>query len=377
MSSGGIAQLVAIGAQDVFITGNPEVSFFQSVYKHHTNFSQVVSRQIIQGNPSAGGMSTVRFERNGDLMGYVYISPVCLIGGIPTTYQTVNWSNVINYVEFYIGGQLIDRQDSTFTEFLAPNLLAQNVTKSALAANHAGYGSLSSFYPLRFWFCENAQSALPLVALQYHDVEVRIYWSTNLNSAVTPTVNGLTDPSAPNTIINFELYVQNVFLDADERKHVTDKTHEVLITQVQYMNPTNTKNMPIVFNHPIKYICATNGTVSTGTTNTSNALTSTQNQIIIQINGVDIADYKYASPHFTQASAYYNVPYSASNAGAYFIFPFCLDTSRLQPTGTLNFSRLDSFRIVSQSLNITNTVYGVNYNILKIQNGMGGLMYSN
>ena len=377
MSSGGIAQLVAIGAQDVFITGNPEVSFFQSVYKHHTNFSQVVSRQIIQGNPSAGGMSTVRFERSGDLMGYVYISPVCLIGGIPTTYQTVNWSNVINYVEFYIGGQLIDRQDSTFTEFLAPNLLAQNVTKSALAANHAGYGSLSSFYPLRFWFCENAQSALPLVALQYHDVEVRIYWSTNLNSAVTPTVNGLTDPSAPNTIINFELYVQNVFLDADERKHVTDKTHEVLITQVQYMNPTNTKNMPIVFNHPIKYICATNGTVSTGTTNTSNALTSTQNQIIIQINGVDIADYKYASPHFTQASAYYNVPYSASNAGAYFIFPFCLDTSRLQPTGTLNFSRLDSFRIVSQSLNITNTVYGVNYNILKIQNGMGGLMYSN
>jgi hypothetical protein len=256
-------------------------------------------------------------------------------------------------------------------------LLAQNVTKSALATNHAGYGSLSSFYPLRFWFCENAQSALPLVALQYHDVEVRIYWSTNLTSSVTPTVNGLTDPSAPNSIVNFELYVQNVYLDTDERKHITDKTHELLITQLQYMNPTNTKNMPIVFNHPVKYICATNGSVSTGTTNTSNALTSTQNQIIIQINGVDIADYKYASPHFTQAPAYYTVPYSASNAGAYFIFPFCLDTSRLQPTGTLNFSRLDSFRIVSQTLNITNTVYGVNYNILKIQNGMGGLMYSN
>jgi hypothetical protein len=377
MSSGGIAQLVAIGAQDAFITGNPEVSFFQSVYRHHTNFSKVVSRQVIQGNPSAGGMSSVRFERSGDLMGYVYISPICLIGGVPTTYQTVNWSNVINYVEFYIGGQLIDRQDSTFTEFLAPNLLAQNVSKSALATNHAGYGSLSSFYPLRFWFCENAQSALPLVALQYHDVEVRIYWSTNLKSGVTPTVNGLTDPSPPNSIVNYELYLQNIFLDSDERAHVTNKTHELLITQLQYMNPTNTKNMPITFNHPIKYICATNGAVSSGTTNTSNALTSTQNQLLIQINGTDIEDPKYASPHFTQAGAYYAVPYSASNAGAYFIFPFCLDTSKLQPTGTLNFSRLDSFRIVSQSLPITNTVYGVNYNILKIQNGMGGLMYSN
>ena len=378
MSSGGIAQLVAIGAQDTFITGKPEVSFFQSVYKHHTNFSQVVDRQIIQGNPSPGGMSSVRFERSGDLMGYVYISPICLINGIPTTFQTVNWSNVINYVEFYIGGQLIDRMDSTFTEFLAPNLLAQNVSKSWHSRNHAGYGTSSSFYPLRFWFCENAQSALPLVALQYHDVEVRIYWSTNLNSSVASSVGGITDPSAPNSIVNYELYVQTIYLDDDERKYMTNKTHEMLITQVQYMNPTQTKNMPIVFNHPIKYICATNSVdVSNTTTANTFALTSNQNQILIQINGTDIADLKYACPHFTQVPAYYNTPDSAGNAGGYFLFPFCLDTSRLQPTGTLNFSRLDSFRIVSQSLNITNTVYGVNYNILKIQNGMGGLMYSN
>jgi hypothetical protein len=95
------------------------------------------------------------------------------------------------------------------------------------------------------------------------------------------------------------------------------------------------------------------------------------------VNGTDLADYKYATPHFTQAPSYYYVPFSGSNLSSYFIVPFCLDTSKLQPTGTLNFSRLDSFRIVSQSLNITNTVYGVNYNILKIQNGMGGLMYSN
>jgi hypothetical protein len=374
MSSGGITQLVAIGAQDTFITGKPEVSFFQSVYKHHTNFSQVVSRQIIQGNPSSGGMSLVRFERSGDLMGYVYISPICTIGGVPTTYQTVNWSNVINYVEFYIGGQLIDRIDSTFTEFLAPNLLAQNITKSSFAANHPGFGTRSSFYPLRFWFCENAQSALPLVALQYHDVEVRIYWSTNLKSSVADPA----DPAPPSSIVNYELYVQNIYLDDEERKYMTSKTHDMLITQVQSMNPTMTKNMPIVFNHPVKYICSTpKVSVTSGSTNSSNALISNQNQIIIQINGVDITDYKYATPHFTQAPAYYNVPFSGSNAGAYFLMPFCLDTSKLQPTGSLNFSRLDSFRIVSQSVNIYDTVYGVNYNILKIQNGMAGLMYSN
>lgn len=373
MSSGGVSQLVAIGAQDAFLVGKPEVSFFHSVYKQHTNFSQVVSRQVIQGNPSPGGMSSVRFERSGDMMGYVYISPICTVAGVPTTYQTVNWSNVINYVEFYIGGQLVDRQDSVFTELLAPNLLAQNTSKSSGVYNHGGFGKTSFFYPLRFWFCENAQCALPLVALQYHDVEVRIYWSTNLNSTVIISP----DPVAPSAIVNYELYTQYIYLDDNERKYMTDKTHNMLITQVQYMNPTNTKNMPIVFNHPIKYLCATNGTTSSSSGSYSNALTSAQNQIIVQINGTDISDYKYACPHFTSAPAFYNVPFSGSNSDSYFLMPFCLDTSKFQPTGSLNFSRLDSVRIVSQSINITNTIYGVNYNILRIQNGMGGLMYSN
>ena len=375
MSSGGISQLVALGAQDAFLVGNPEVSFFQSVYRQHTNFSQVVSRQLIQGNPSSGGMSSVRFERAGDMLGYVYISPICTgNNGTPTTYQTVNWSNVINYVEFYIGGQLVDRQDSVFTEFLAPNLLAQNHTKSTESYNHGGFGKSSFFYPLRFWFCENTQCALPLVALQYHDVEVRIYWSTNLLSSVADPA----DPFAPSRIVNFELYTQYIYLDDNERKYMTDKTHNMLITQVQYINPTNTKNMPIVFNHPIKYLCATNGTSTSSNVGSSSvALTSNTNMIIVQINGTDISDYKYACPHFTSAPAFYNVPFSGSNTDSYFLMPFCIDTSKFQPTGSLNFSRLDSVRIVSQSQNIGTTIYGVNYNILKIQNGMGGLMYSN
>ena len=376
MSSGGMTQLVAIGAQDVWITGKPEVSFFQSTYRRYTNFSQVVSSQVIQGNPSPGGMSSVRFERSGDLMGYIYISPTCLVDGIASAYQTVNWSNIINYVEFYIGGQLIDRQDSTFSELLAPNLLAQNITKSSIISNHGGYGTPSFFYPLRFWFCEQFSSALPLIALQYHDIELRIYWSSNLNSPIASS-SGVVDPAPPNAIINFDLYMQNVYLDASERKLMTEKKHELLITQVQYMNPTNKKNMPLSFNHPIKFICSSAGTVSSQTASNVNALTSYQNQIIIQINGVDIGDYKYACPNFTQTPTFYHTPFSSSNSCSFFIMPFCLDTAKFQPTGTLNFSRLDSFVIVSQSQDITTTVYGVNYNILKIENGMGGLMYSN
>ena len=351
MSSGGVAQLVAIGAQDAFLVGKPQVSFFQSMYKQHTNFSQVVDRQILQGNPSAGGMSTVRFERKGDMIGYVY-----LVGNNGSnTFSTNDWSSVINYCEFYIGGQLIDTQDSIFTEYLAPDLFAQNLSKSALGSTHGGVGTDSYFYPLRFFFCENWQSALPLVGLQYHDVEIRIYWK-----AVPVT--------------NWDCYTQYIFLDDVERAMFSQKTQYMLMTQVQKSIPLgNNKMHEIVFNHPMKYL------VSSAMANpaSSNALVSDSNMVLVQINGTDIGDYKYACPNYTAAMSYYHTPFSVGNDKDFFFFPFCLDSSKLQPSGSLNFSRLDSVRIVSQSLPLTDTVYGVNYNILKIESGMGAIMYSN
>jgi hypothetical protein len=368
MSSGGVAQLVAIGAQDAFLVGKPEVSFFQSAYKHHTNFSQVVGRQILQGNPTNNGMTTIRFERNGDMLGFVYLTATVSAGGVQSSYSTGNWSNLIDHTELYIGGQLIDRQSSEFTEFLAPEVFAGNLAKSSLGSLHGGYGSQSYFYPLRFWFCENWQSALPLVALQYHDVEVRIYWTANISSAIAAYSS---DAFTPSQIVKWDVYAQYIYLDDAERKWMADKTHTLLINQVQYMTPVMNPTMPIVFNHPIKYLCATPGTSLTST------LTSNTNQIILQINGTDIGDYKFACPNYTTVQSYYFTPFSYGNDNTYFLYSFGLDTAKFQPTGTLNFSRLDSMRIVSQSGNITNTVYGVNYNILKIQNGMGGLMYSN
>ena len=101
------------------------------------------------------------------------------------------------------------------------------------------------------------------------------------------------------------------------------------------------------------------------------------NKIKLQINGTDVADYKYAAPHFTRVASYYHVPFLDDNDDDLFLFPFCIDTSKLQPTGSVNFSRLDSARITSQSDNLTSDIYAVNYNILAVQNGMAGLMYAN
>ena len=154
--SGGIAQLVAVGAQDAHLVGQPEVSFFRSNYKRHTNFAQTVERQVIQGNPSTGGMSTVRFERKGDMVGYVYIAPND--GTKAVTFTPSEWVAAISKVELLIGGQVIDEQTSTFSQYMAPTVLAQNLTKSTSGFAEA---AKSKFYPLRFSFCENAQTAIP------------------------------------------------------------------------------------------------------------------------------------------------------------------------------------------------------------------------
>jgi hypothetical protein len=359
MSSGGLSQLVAIGAQDAFITGNPEVSFFQSTYKRHTNFAQVIDRQMIQGTPTPGGMSTIRFERRGDLLGFVYL----VANDGTKTLAPEDWTALIDSAELYIGGQLIDRQDSNFTERIAPYVFSQNISKSTLGGGHSGPGATSSFYPFRFWFCENMQSALPLVGLQYHDVEIRIYWG----STFTFTPSGTTTPQ---TAIGWDAYSQYVFLDQSEREHVMTKTQTMLITQVQKMPASGFKTQEIVFNHPIKYL------VAAPIDPAASALTSESNKIVVQINGTDIGDYKFAAPNYTDVMLYYFSPFTLTD-NSVFLFPFCLDVSKLQPTGSLNFSRLDSVRIVSQSLAITDVIYGVNYNILRVEKGQAGLMYTN
>jgi len=327
--SGGIAQLVAIGAQDAHLVGQPEVSFFRSNYKRHTNFAQTVEKQVIQGNPTANGMSTVRFERKGDMVGYVYIANR---GG-----NLTNWDARISKVELLIGGQVIDEQDYEFSATLAPTVMNQTYSKSTYSGE--------TFYPLRFSFCENAQSAIPLIALQYHDVELRITWGA------TATADA-------------EVYVQFIHLDTDERTALSSTPQNMLITQTQKAVASASKTQELNFNHPMKYLVAVNAM-------------SAADKLKLQINGTDVTDAKTVIPHFTSAPIYYHTTAGNCTADNLILIPFCLDTAKVQPTGSLNFSRLDSARLVSDNTSFANTIYAVNYNILRIENGMGGLMYSN
>ena len=343
--SSGVVQLIAIGAQDEHIMGEPEISFFSSTFKRHSNFSQSVEKQTIQGAVKNNAMSSIKFERSGDLLGYTYLA----IDNNVKALDVNRWDNLIDKVELLIGGQVIDTQDSAFTEKIAIDTFATNMSKSAMGT-HPGISSNSYFYPFRFFFCEGAQCALPIVSLRYHDVELRIYWGSQASN------------------YNFECYSNYYYLDNEERGNLVSRNHNLLITQVQKSIPSNELIQELTFNHPVKYLACSD-------TTTEGALTSATNKVKIEINGLDLCNFKFGKPHFMEIPNYYHTTFVTSPD--FFLYCFCLSTSSLQPTGTLNFSRLDSAKIISQTTKINDPIYAVNYHILRIQNGMAGLTYAN
>ena len=360
-------QLVAMGAQDVHLTGDPKVSFFRSNYQRHTHFSGVTDRQLIQGRPTPGGISTLRFERKGDLLSYVYLTA----SDSSTNILQIDWSTVIDKVELLIGGQIVDTQDFFYMTRIDPVLMSTTFSQKYNGDNLSSY-----FFPLKLFFCKDWQVSLPLIAMQYHDVEVRITWSQNLNSNLTIQGAG---SSTPGSSLQYQAWARYIFLDKMEREFFASSQMDLLIQQVQRVLVPASDKADLVFSHPVKFIA-------------SNVLPYTSQTVKQQINGTDVIDFS-PLPHFVDVPQYYHTPYGyigsansggiSTNQSNVFVIPFCLDTSKMQPTGTLNFSRIDNYKLVTNSPNTWSDIvgsqyfYAVNYNILRIQNGMGALLYAN
>jgi hypothetical protein len=388
--SGGLIQLVATGAQDVYLTSKPEVSFFRSGYKRYTHFSNSVERQLIQGKPVPGGISTIRVEKKGDLLSYVYMTAIDPSGAL---IPNIDWSSkIIDKVELLIGGQVIDIQDSFFSTRIEPVTGATNMNQRLLplqTGTQPGFNA-NSFYAFKFFFCKDWQSALPIVALQYHDVEFRITWSQNLGTVCGTSVipgNSTTTYAG----LQYVLWSNFIYLDQAERDHFMEaKQHNILITQVQRQAVQSTSVMELTFVHPVKYLAfQSNNYASVYSSSPTAALTL---QMKTQVNGVDIGDFRPMC-QWVDTTQYYHSPYGyvpTTFTANVAVIPYCLDTSKLQPTGTLNFSRIDTYRLVTptnitvQTVTKSNNplatttpyIYAVNYNILRIMDGMGALLYN-
>ena len=191
--SGGVVQLVAVGPQDAWLTGKPEVSFYRSNYKRYTHFANSVERQVIQGQPIAGGISTIRFEKKGDLLSYVYLN---IRDSNGASFVNPDWTKIIDKVELLIGGQIVDTQDIEYMTDIEPITGAQTYSQRYLNNNSATFNNQkNSFLPLKFFFCKDWSVCLPLIGLQFHDVEIRITWSPYLSQTIT--IGNTTTPVLP------------------------------------------------------------------------------------------------------------------------------------------------------------------------------------
>lgn len=394
-------QLVAYGAQDVFLTGNPQISFFKVVYRRHTNFAMESIEQTFNGNPELGNRVTCTISRNGDLITNMWLE-VDFEDNFSTS-QPVNslGHSLIEYITLEIGGQQIDKHYGEWLEIWSELTMPEekrNGFKEMIGRRDAGVTyspeSKKLYIPLQFFFCRNPGLALPLIALQYHEVKVNIkFRSASELSRGTENVKFNTNP---------RLYVDYIYLDTEERRRFAQSQHEYLIEQLQHTGPESTKddNHRINFNHPVKEIIwvtrksnadpmefgnvdhtagnyfaedALTGSVSMPTTYDSFT------KCKLQLNGHDRFSERDAS-YFRLVQPYQH--HTRVPSKFIYLYSFAINPESHQPSGTCNFSRLDNVTLTLTDLKNKSAdgellVYAVSNNILRIMSGMGGLAYSN
>jgi hypothetical protein len=425
---GGLMQLVAYGAQDIYLTGNPQITFFKVVYRRHTNFAVESIEQTFNGQADFGKRVTATISRNGDLIQQMYLEVIAPVVTGPTapcwTYGIGN--ALVKQAEIEIGGQLIDRQYgdwmNIWTELTTP--AGKRAGYDNMVGNKAGTtgnnqkGAVSTtaalrFYvPLQFWFNRNPGLALPLIALQYHEVKLNLELRN-----LTELVNGSDNVTPTSTVgLGCKLYVDYVYLDTDERRRFAQVSHEYLIEQVQFTGSEsisatdNNKNVTLNFNHPVKelvwvHVPTSNVAVNTLTGNRwfnysgANDTTTEMDSFtsaLLQLNGHDRFSVRFAD-YFRKVQNYEHhtrVPRVGKDLDVddfrnqyIYSYSFALSPEEHQPSGTCNFSRIDNAVLqlkygadtgfLAQTAAMNLNIYAVNYNVLRIMSGMGGLAYSN
>ena len=299
---GGLLQLVAYGAQDVYLTGNPQITFFKTVYRRHTNFSIESIKQTFNGTANFGTEVSTTIQRNADLIGKIYLEttlPEINISELITstdnkTYKAFRWLNWIGHIliktaEIRIGGQKIDKhygewlhlwnelsQDegkkSGYAE-LVGNVpqLTQIHSSNTQSSDNGGKDCIIEAYdltiPLQFWFCRNPGMSLPLIALQYTDIVLNlefrnldecIWASTQTTSQPNPfiTQSGSGTLGTDKLLSSTNVYVDYIYLDTEERRRFAQVAHEYLIEQLQFTGEetitTENSLIKINFTHPVK-----------------------------------------------------------------------------------------------------------------------------
>jgi hypothetical protein len=443
---GGLLQLVAYGAQDAYLSGNPHITFWKILYKRHTNFAMEAFRVNFTGAPAWGQRVVAVVNRNADLIWKTYLEIT-----LPVTDGVTNltsWTGgaqrrlgylMVQQVEVEIGGQIIDRQygewlylwetlTADFDTAMKLDNLVGGAYENADTTSTLCRGRPNVIYvPFQFWFNRNPGLALPLIALQYHEVRFNITLNDAVNLVQGAAATGASLSGAASALPapkDMALYIDYVYLDVEERRRFAQESHEYLIEQLQYEGQQQitsaSERIDLTLNHPIKELiwvfqdarktdCSIPAT--SGSANYTPAAYTQPfsyddivNRSRIQINGQDRFEERYGDyfwkvqPYqhhtgggYTRASVSASAVISKPSPNPINVYSFAIAPEEHQPSGTCNFSRIDNATLVIDSIRTSTDIgnyptksypynfrlYAVNYNILRIMSGMGGLAYSN
>ena len=418
MPSSTTLQLVARGRQDVYLTGEPQMTFFKQVYRRYTPFAIESIPIEFDGTPDFGRRISTIIPRKADLLSSLFLEvdlPVIpyLDNGSP-----VYWANDIGHamiesVSVEIGDKEIDKHTGEWLQIWSS--LTVPAEKRDGFAEMTGHWEVyppatpvgsKLIIPLRFWFCDRIGEALPLIALQAHPVRVivqlskfqELWWSENLSTPTPGQACPQIPPVAPTRV---QLYGDYVFLDTDERRRFAAASHEYLITQLQYTPvqsiPVNvtTANVPLVFNHACKefiwVIQQDRMSAAREWFNFSNKLEANGGEAgVVAEDQMDSAIIRLDGYERFQSrgARYFRItqPYQRHTAipnDFIYLYSFSLRPEDEQPTGSINCSKIDDIQL---ALTMTNTqqmvqydrtvvVYTTNYNVLRIVGGLGGLAF--
>jgi len=380
--SAALVDLVSKGAQDVYITGDPEVSFFRQNFRRHTNFAIKPERVDYIGQFNGGAEVTIPIKSKGDLLSYVWIEAPDIQTALGNDGLFATDGSATEFT-LLIGGQQVCKLDSLFIQGVH-NVLYNDtsakascaVTTSVASANaKSAIGSRvgSDYFVIPFFFSEDWTKALPLVAMQYHEVEIRI----KCRSGLGPSGNGF--GATP------KVYANYVYLDTDERNRLLNTEQEILITQTQHqiMDTSSSGTVDVdltYFNHPSKAIhlisSAADGTAWDNELKFDSAT--------LYINGQPLFEDMSDTYHHNVVPEMHCtvLPSGVIDSVPLFTWPFCIKLNGSQPSGSLNFSRVDNSKLVLKNLTVGVTpnmlrVYTVNYNILRVKNGLAGVAFGN
>jgi len=499
--AGGLMQLVAYGAQDVYLTANPQITFWKVTYRRYTNFAMESIEQTFNGQADFGRRVQCTISRNGDLAYRTYLEVTLpKVDTAESRWLDYPGEQLIQDVEIEIGGQRIDmqygqwmhiwnqltmtkEQEAGYLKMIGHTTALTYLTNpkyfddaGACAENKlnvcAPLNSLPEttlYVPLQFWFCRNPGLALPLIALQYHEVKI------NLNLAPFDKMCFSRTQDLPaRSLVSASLFVDYIFLDTDERRRMAQNPHEYLIEQLQFTGEesvgSSSNKIRLNFNHPCKELIwtvqkdefvddcinkerikAVLGCQYFNYTDSLDVLpralsaysavpdSGSGSGDLFKPAGSGTDDGLFGGGKFESSGTgpnHSNMPetvawvaYDASRSkhcwgenpvvtaklqlngqdrfsereGSYFdvvqpfqhhtrhpdtginVYSFALRPEEHQPSGTCNFSRIDNatlhLLLSHNTVNGNDTakvrVYAVNYNVLRIMSGMGGLAYSN